>query len=95
MSPSAPRTGSYYVKFVVAAPPQQATGIARIDVRDYAMLKRRALAAHRTQISYDSPFFRMSEKLTIETGGEETFMLAKSRIPTAAQETDFFEGLRG
>ncbi|WP_236121115.1 Ig-like domain-containing protein [Cellulomonas palmilytica] len=32
---SAPRTGSYYVKFVVAAPPQQATGIARIDVRDW------------------------------------------------------------
>ena len=32
---SAPRTGSYYVKFVVAAPPQQATGLARIDVREW------------------------------------------------------------
>jgi len=32
---AAPRTGSYYVKFVIAAPPQQATGIARIDVRDW------------------------------------------------------------
>ena len=30
---SAPRPGSYYVSFVVAAPPQQATGLARIDVR--------------------------------------------------------------
>lgn len=30
---SAPRPGSYYVKFVIAAPPQQATGLARIDVR--------------------------------------------------------------
>ncbi|CAM5780681.1 Ig-like domain-containing protein [Cellulomonas persica] len=30
---AAPRPGSYYVKFVVAAPPQQATGLARIDVR--------------------------------------------------------------
>jgi mycothiol conjugate amidase Mca len=75
------------------APDEMAT--ARIDVRDYAMLKRRALAAHRTQIAYDSPFFRMSQKLAIETGGEETFLLAKSRIRTAEQETDLFEGLRG
>ncbi len=30
---SAPRAGSYYVTFVIAAPPQQATGLARIDVR--------------------------------------------------------------
>lgn len=28
----APRPGTYYVPFVVAAPPQQATGLARIDV---------------------------------------------------------------
>ncbi len=32
---AAPRTGSYYVKFVIAAPPQQATGLARIDVREW------------------------------------------------------------
>ncbi|MCM0641426.1 Ig-like domain-containing protein [Cellulomonas wangsupingiae] len=31
----APRAGSYYVEFVVTAAPQQATGIARIDVRDW------------------------------------------------------------
>ncbi len=31
----APRAGSYYVTFVVSAAPQQATGIARIDVREW------------------------------------------------------------
>jgi len=31
----APRAGSYYVSFVVTAAPQQATGIARIDVREW------------------------------------------------------------
>jgi hypothetical protein len=32
---TAARPGTYYVPFVVAAPPQQATGIARIDVREW------------------------------------------------------------
>ncbi|MCC2313366.1 Ig-like domain-containing protein [Cellulomonas xiejunii] len=31
----APRSGAYYVSFVVTAAPQQATGIARIDVREW------------------------------------------------------------
>ncbi|UZN05354.1 Ig-like domain-containing protein [Cellulomonas sp. S1-8] len=31
----APRAGPYYVEFVVTAAPQQATGIARIDVREW------------------------------------------------------------
>ncbi|HEY3438464.1 MAG TPA: Ig-like domain-containing protein, partial [Actinotalea sp.] len=31
---SAPRAGTYYVSFLVAAAPQQATGVARIDVRE-------------------------------------------------------------
>ncbi len=29
---TSPREGSYYVRFTVAAPPQQATGLARVDV---------------------------------------------------------------
>lgn len=32
---SAARPGTYYVPFVVAAPPQQATGLARVDVREW------------------------------------------------------------
>ncbi|WP_233549961.1 fibronectin type III domain-containing protein [Cellulomonas rhizosphaerae] len=32
---SAGRTGTYYVPFTVTAPPQQATGLARIDVKDW------------------------------------------------------------
>ncbi|GAA3807655.1 Ig-like domain-containing protein [Cellulomonas soli] len=32
---SAARAGTYYVTFVVAASPQQATGVARIDVREW------------------------------------------------------------
>lgn len=32
---SAPRPGTYYVSFVVAAAPQQATGLARIDVLEW------------------------------------------------------------
>lgn len=32
---SAARAGTYYVPFVVAAPPQQATGLARVDVREW------------------------------------------------------------
>lgn len=32
---TAPRAGTYYVPFVVTAAPQQATGIARVDVREW------------------------------------------------------------
>ena len=31
----AARAGTYYVPFVIAAPPQQATGLARVDVREW------------------------------------------------------------
>ncbi len=32
---TAPRAGTYYVPFLVTAPPQQAAGLARIDVREW------------------------------------------------------------
>jgi hypothetical protein len=32
---TAPRSGTYYVPFLVTAPPQQASGLARIDVREW------------------------------------------------------------
>ncbi len=74
------------------APDEMAT--ARVDVRTYALVKQRALGAHRTQIEEDSVFLRMPAQLQREVGGHETFFLAQSRVPTSEHEDDLFAGLR-
>jgi hypothetical protein len=74
------------------APDEMAT--AAIDTAAYAVVKQRALAAHRTQIAADDSFLRMPEDLCRRAFGEETFLLVKSRIADQGAETDLFAGLR-
>jgi mycothiol conjugate amidase Mca len=75
------------------APDEIAT--ANVDVSPYALSKQRALAAHRTQISADNSFLLMPPDLTKRVNSVESFILAKSRVPTEDREVDLFAGVRG
>ena len=64
----------------------------RVDVRDHVETKRRAMAAHGSQISETSFFLSMPSEFFIDAFGTEWYILDGAR-PTDAWETDVFEGL--
>ena len=64
-----------------------------VDVRDYVALKRRAMAAHASQISETSFFLAMPEEMFIVGFGTEWYIL--DGAPAGTFETDLFEGLDG
>ncbi|HEX2850586.1 MAG TPA: PIG-L family deacetylase [Acidimicrobiales bacterium] len=63
----------------------------RVDVRAYLGEKRRAMEAHRSQISETSFFLAMAPELFELTWGTEFYILRGASPGTA--ETDLFEGL--
>ncbi|HET6563634.1 MAG TPA: N-acetyl-1-D-myo-inositol-2-amino-2-deoxy-alpha-D-glucopyranoside deacetylase [Marmoricola sp.] len=69
---------------------------AEIDGTEFADAKMAAMAAHRTQISVDGPFFALSNNVGNHVWGVESYRLAKGRQgPVGEQgwETDLFAGL--
>jgi len=69
---------------------------AVVDATEHVDTKMAALAAHRTQISVDGPFFALSNNVGATAWGLEYFRLAKgSQGPTGEDglETDLFAGL--
>ena len=69
---------------------------AQVDAQDHVEAKMAALAAHRTQITTDGPFFALSNNVGSTAWGCEFFRIAKgARGPLDADglETDLFAGL--
>ena len=63
----------------------------RVDVSEFTDLKRKAMAAHGSQISDSSFFLAMSEERFAVAFGEEDFILVGG--DPAQPETDLFDGL--
>jgi mycothiol S-conjugate amidase len=68
---------------------------ARIDCGDFMEAKRRALIAHRSQISDEFPLMRMPAELVREHFPTEHYSLALSRVPVTPPEDDLFAGIAG
>lgn len=70
-----------------------------IDASGYGEAKLRALAAHRTQISVDGPFFALSNMLGREVLAVEHFRLVSGslggRRDADGREVDLFDGIEG
>lgn len=81
-----------------------------VDVRDYAMVKREALAVHRSQVGPETFFLMLAPELWREVMGVEHFCRAASHVPlptahaaalaggdasAGGHEDDLFAGLRG
>lgn len=66
-----------------------------IPVRDYLERKQRALLAHQTQITPDTPWLRLPPEKSIEIWSHEHFRLVRGPTPAAAgeREDDLFAGL--
>jgi N-acetyl-1-D-myo-inositol-2-amino-2-deoxy-alpha-D-glucopyranoside deacetylase len=69
----------------------------KIDATGYGAQKLAALAAHRTQIAVDGPFFALSNMLGREVLAVEYYRLAKGELgpdrDSDGQETDLFSGV--
>jgi mycothiol conjugate amidase Mca len=65
----------------------------RVNVREYMTHKRGAMLAHRTQIPADHPMLTLPKDLAREAWSTETFIRARSLIPTPESEDDLFAGL--
>ena len=68
---------------------------ARIDCGEQVGVKRRALRAHRSQISEDFPLMRVPEEVLREHFPTEHYTLALSHVPIDAPEDDLFAGIAG
>lgn len=82
---SAARAGTYYVKFLVSAPPQQATGLARIDVRVWPETDQPPIAVR------DQAFLPADGEVTIDPLANDTDPAGKVLV---LQSVDAPEGLR-
>ncbi|HEX6507366.1 MAG TPA: PIG-L family deacetylase [Chloroflexota bacterium] len=66
---------------------------ARVDVRSYVLQKQAAFRAHRTQIGADNALISAPEDAVQAVLGLETFIRARSLVPTPQVEDDLFTGL--
>lgn len=66
---------------------------ATLDVSAYAAAKRRALAAHRTQMGPQQFFMRIPPEHWSEFFGTEYFQRVESRVPALEREDDLFGGI--
>jgi N-acetyl-1-D-myo-inositol-2-amino-2-deoxy-alpha-D-glucopyranoside deacetylase len=69
---------------------------AMVDAPDYVERKMAALAAHKTQITLDGPFFALSSSSGDRVWGTEFFRIAKGvqgPVNDEGLETDLFAGL--
>lgn len=66
-----------------------------VDVRPWLQRKRRAMAAHRSQIGPESFFLTVPEDLEADLFGTEEFVLEEGRLTSEdSREDDLFAGLR-
>ena len=66
----------------------------RIDARDYLDAKVAAMAAHKTQIEVDGPFFALSNNIGQRAFGYEHFRLVRGTPPASGDmEEDLFAGV--
>ncbi len=65
-----------------------------IDVRDFADVKRAAMAAHRSQIGETSFFLQLPDEAFARTFGVEWFIRRGGPLPPAPRESDLFAPLR-
>lgn len=65
----------------------------RVDVRELAPLKRKAMAAHASQISADSFFLAMPDDRFALAFGQEDYILVGAEPDPDNIETDLFQGL--
>jgi N-acetyl-1-D-myo-inositol-2-amino-2-deoxy-alpha-D-glucopyranoside deacetylase len=69
-----------------------------VDATGHGTAKLEALAAHRTQIAVDGPFFALSNMLGREVLAREHFRLVRGELGAtrddAGRETDLFEGVQ-
>jgi mycothiol conjugate amidase Mca len=68
---------------------------AWIDCGDQLEVKRRALAAHRSQINEQFPLMRMPVEFVREHFPHEHYTLALSHVPASPPEDDLFAGIAG
>jgi LmbE family N-acetylglucosaminyl deacetylase len=74
-------------------PDEEITNV--VDVSDFVALKLDSVRAHATQWNPNSPFAHVSEELTNQWRGKESFKLAAGTpLPTGADPGDLFAGLR-
>ena len=74
-------------------PDEEITNV--VDVSDFVALKLDSVRAHATQWNPNSPFARVSEEMTNQWRGKESFKLAAgTSLPTSADPGDLFAGLR-
>jgi N-acetyl-1-D-myo-inositol-2-amino-2-deoxy-alpha-D-glucopyranoside deacetylase len=69
---------------------------ARIDAREFTEAKRRALAAHATQVAVEGGFFALSHNVGAAISGVEHYRLARGRrgpVGPDGLEEDLFAGL--
>jgi N-acetyl-1-D-myo-inositol-2-amino-2-deoxy-alpha-D-glucopyranoside deacetylase len=69
---------------------------AAVDAQDYVDQKMAALAAHRTQITTDGPFFALSNNVGSTAWGIEYYRIVKGRLGELGEdglETDLFAGI--
>ena len=66
-----------------------------VDCRDQLARKRRALMAHRSQLTEDFALLSVPEEVLREHFPNEHFQLVYSRVPTSVPEIDLFAGLSG
>ncbi len=69
---------------------------AAVDAQDYVDRKMAALAAHRTQITTDGPFFALSNNVGSTAWGIEYYRIVKGRLGELGEdglETDLFAGI--
>ena len=64
-----------------------------VDCRDQVARKRRALTAHRSQLTEDFALLSVPEEVVREHFASEFFQLLFSRVPTSLPESDVFTGL--
>jgi LmbE family N-acetylglucosaminyl deacetylase len=74
-------------------PDEEITNV--VDVSDFVALKLDSVRAHATQWNPNSPFARVSEEMTNQWRGKESFKLAAGTPPPpGADPGDLFAGLR-
>jgi mycothiol S-conjugate amidase len=67
----------------------------KVDIADYADVRREALLAHATQIDPNSPFwFGLPAEVARTVYPVEDYVLARSLVDTVTPEDDLFAGVR-
>ena len=84
---------SPYSEFLEDQEPREDPIAAQVDVGAYIEQARAALAAHRTQVAPDGPWFAVPADLVRDVYPYEDFELLASRVEDAGVVADLFDGI--